>query len=157
MIDCEEPFLLTGSPPCDPFSQLLKISAHRRDPETVDQQRKIGGHNLHTAINFCRHQYDNNRYFLHEHPEGADSWDDPHMIGLQSMQGVFTVVGPMCHWGTQVIGKTGRVGTPRKRTKRITNSHALAVAVMSYGPHQSDPIGSKSMCKRSKRPSILPS
>ena len=35
MVDYEEPFLLTGSPPCDPFSQLLKISAHRRNPAKV--------------------------------------------------------------------------------------------------------------------------
>ena len=41
MIDYEEPFLLTGSPPCDPFSQLLKISTHKRGQVEVELQRKI--------------------------------------------------------------------------------------------------------------------
>ena len=52
MVNFEEPFLLTGSPPCDPFSQLLQISAHRRDPAPVKQQRGMGVQNLHTAIDF---------------------------------------------------------------------------------------------------------
>ena len=88
MVDFEEPYLLTGSPPCDPFSQLLKISAHRRDPITVKRQREIGTRNLHTAIDLYEHQLNNGRYFLHEHPECAENWDDGRMIKLQNIPGV---------------------------------------------------------------------
>mgnify|MGYP003327340632 CR=1 FL=1 len=49
MVDYEELFLPTGSPPCDPFSQLIKISAHRRDPAKVEQLRESGVQNLHIA------------------------------------------------------------------------------------------------------------
>ena len=35
VVHAEKPFLLTGSPPCDPFSQLLRISEGRRDPAQV--------------------------------------------------------------------------------------------------------------------------
>ena len=126
MLDYEEPYLLTGSPPCDPFSQLLKISSRRRDPSKVEQQRKIGVQNLHTSIKFYRNQYDNNRYFLHEHPESADSWDGAQMVALHNFPGVFTVMGPMCHWDMQVTDRSGHVGTPRKRTKWVTNSPILA-------------------------------
>ena len=65
MVDNADLFVLTISPPCDPFSQLLKIGSHGRDPAKVEQQRKIGVQNVHTAIMFYRNQYNNNRYFLH--------------------------------------------------------------------------------------------
>ena len=61
MIDYEEPNLLTGSPPCDPFSQLPKISSRRRDPAKVEQLRDIGVQNLHTSIKFYRNQYNHKR------------------------------------------------------------------------------------------------
>ena len=32
----------------------------------------------------------------------------------------------MCHWDMQVTDKTGHTGTPRKRTKWVTNSPVLA-------------------------------
>ena len=133
---------MTGSHPCDPFFQLLKISAHRRDPNKVKQQREVGIRNLHTAIDFYELQYKNNRYFLHEQPEGADSWDDEKMIALQSKLGVCTIMGPMCHWNMEVVDRLGNVGTPRKRTKWVTNSIELATAPdvrcqneLGDGPH----------------------
>ena len=48
------------------------------------------------------------------------------MTALQNLPGVFTVVGPMCHWDMQITDKTGHTGTPRKRTKWVTNSPVLA-------------------------------
>ena len=51
------------------------------------------------------------------------------MIKLQSTPGVYTVVGPMCYWDMTVVDKSGRVGTPRKRTKWVTNSIDLASAL----------------------------
>ena len=35
----------------------------------------------------------------------------------------------MCHWDMKVIDKTGHIGTPRKRTKWVTNSPCLAKAL----------------------------
>lgn len=126
MVDCEEPSFRTGSPPFDFWSHLPKISAHRREPKKVDLQRQVGAQNLHPAMLVRKHQCYDARYFLHEHPGGADSWDAPQMIAFQNLPGVFTEVGPMCHWDTQVTGLTGRAGAPRKQTKWGTNSPVLA-------------------------------
>lgn len=126
MVDFEEPYLLTGSPQCDQCSQFLKISAHRRDPIDFKQQRDIGTRNPHTAVDFHEHQLINGHYFLHEHPEGADSWEDKRMIKLQNTPGVYTGVGPMCHCELKGIDRLGNVGIPRKCTRWVTNSFELA-------------------------------
>ena len=47
MVDFEKPVLLTGSPPCDPFSQLLRISEARGDPEKWRRARELGVRHLH--------------------------------------------------------------------------------------------------------------
>ena len=118
-----------GSPPCDAFPQLLKISAHRRDPVKIKEQRDVGTKNLHTAIGHYLLQYNNNRYFLHEHPAGADSWSDERIIALQNLPGAYIVEGSMCYWDMQFTDKHGHVGTPKKPIRWVTNSFKLAQAL----------------------------
>eukprot|EP00972_Heterocapsa_arctica_P019901 2936554-Heterocapsa_arctica.AAC.1 len=94
MVDFEEPELLTGSPQCDPFSKLLRISETRADPEKRRVNRERGVRHLRTSVQFYRKQYDKGRDFLHKHPDGADSWGDPEIQALQRLDGVYTVNGP---------------------------------------------------------------
>ena len=51
---------------------------------------------LHTAIDCYEKQHRAGRYLLHEHLDGASSWDDARMEALQKLDGVFTVSGPTC-------------------------------------------------------------
>jgi len=129
MVDFEKPVLLTGSPPCDPFSQLLRISEARADPEKRRKARELGVRHLRTAVRFYRKQHNEGRYFLHEHPSGASSWEDPEVQALQQMHGVFTVKGPMCRWGMEfhIPGRENSVVF--KETKWVTNSRQIAKAL----------------------------
>lgn len=129
MIVYEQPELLTGGPPCEPFSQLLRISAARADPERRRRARETGVRHLHTAIGFYRRQYDAGRYFLHEHPDGADSWADEKMVELQRLDGVFTVNGPMCRWGMQFHVDGRDESYVFKKTRWVTNSRTIAEAL----------------------------
>ncbi len=52
MLDEQEPALLTGSPPCETFSQLRNISRAKRDPVKVAAEEAAGRHSLHTSIYF---------------------------------------------------------------------------------------------------------
>ena len=122
LVSYEEPVLLTGSPPCDQFSQLLRISANRCNQAERDRRREMGRHHLRTAIKFYRKQYDEGRLFLHEHPAGAESWDEKEMVELQRLPGVFTVTGPMCRFEMQVNHPVQGPGFVRKQTKWVTNS-----------------------------------
>ena len=104
------------------FSQLRSTSRDKR-PADETETRKL----LHTAVQAYRMQYDEKRWFLHEQPEGALSWDDSEMIALQRLPGVFTVSGPMCAWDVDV-GEAQSARDPGlyKRTKWVTNSLRLA-------------------------------
>ena len=126
VLDFERPALLVGSPPCDPFSVLRRIGAHREDPERRARRRAIGERHLHTSVRFYRKQHEEGRYFLHEHPDGADSWHDPEVLALQSLPGVYTVNGPMCKWDLELEDPRRGTGLIYKRTRWLTNCPALA-------------------------------
>jgi hypothetical protein len=129
MITVEDPFIVTGSPPCTAFSKLLHISKARRDPRVVEKQREEGKLHLRNSIRFYRQQMSRDRYFLHEHPWGADSWHEPEMESLINEPNVFLVKGPMCRWGMKAIDRREnppREGFVRKETGWLTNSPVLA-------------------------------
>ena len=127
MVDFEQPSLLTGSPPCDPFSLLQNLSMGFGDAARRQQRRELGLKHLRTAVEFYKKQHFSGRYFLHEHPVGCSSWDTPEMIELQQMQGVYTVASPMCHWGMKLSTRIGKEELlVNKPTKYVVNSKILA-------------------------------
>ena len=96
-LELDKPVLLTGSPPCEACSQLRHIGQAKRDPDQVRLQRETAERRLHVACKAYRKQYDDGRLFLHEHPDGVDSWSDNKMKTWESLPGVYRVKGPMCH------------------------------------------------------------
>ena len=125
MLHKEKPLFLIGSPPCGPFSPLQNISIHKRDPMVVKQMLEEGRDHLHTSIDAYNVQMDEDRFFLHEHPLPATSWEDPKMKKLMARPGVFCVKGPMCRWGMISEDNKG-IGYVRKNTQFITNSKVMA-------------------------------
>ena len=124
------PVFLTGSPPCEAFSQLRHIGMAKRDPEQFKLQRETAERRLHIACRAYRRQYDAGRLFLHEHPDGADSWCDNEVKALEQLPGVYRVRGPMCHWEMLAEDRRGHhCGQScymRKLTGWLTNSKELA-------------------------------
>ena len=113
LIEKEQPFLLTGSPRCDPFSVLQNISKHREHGPDHELRRRQGEEHLDYTDELYKKQMSDGRYFLHEHPAGADSWDRDSVVGLQKLEGVYTVSGPMCCWNMAI-------GSSRKAVARCT-------------------------------------
>ena len=52
VVDEEDPYLLTGSPPCGPFSPLQNLNKGKVDPEVVQQRLEDGKQMLETACEF---------------------------------------------------------------------------------------------------------
>ena len=48
------------------------------------------------------------RYFLHEHPKGAKSWEEPVVKELREDPRVYEVIGPMCRWGMEATDAHGK-------------------------------------------------
>jgi len=136
MVDFEQPTLLSAGPPCETFSTLRRLSDHKRPPEKVQEEKRIGRQHLRTSIKFYRKQYDAGRYFLHEHPFSATSWQDEEMVALQRLPGVYTVDGPMCRFDLEVNAPGRGTGVCYKRTKWVTNSRKLAEALDGWCTNQ---------------------
>ena len=92
----------------------------------MEAKRQRGLRHLHTSLDFYKKQIDEGRYFLHEHPDSATSWQDEKLKDLQQLPGVFTVKGPMCFWDMYFDIPGKEAGYICKPTRWMTNSRILA-------------------------------
>ena len=133
IVDRDKPWLLTGSPRCDPFSSLQGLSKNRADPEKRAKNLEEGREGLRVAAACYLRQHRAGRYFLHEHPAHASSWNEGPMKDLGDEPGVFYAQGPMCRWGMRPHGiepAADGVGEfVRKETGFYTNSWQIYKAL----------------------------
>lgn len=125
IVDEEDPYLLTGSPPCEPFSPLQALNEGRVDPEVQKQRYDEGVEKLKTACGFYERQVKRGKYFLHEHPKTAKSWKEDCIVKVSKLKGVRIVEGPMCRWGMKSKDASGE-SYVKKPTRWMTNSPELA-------------------------------
>ena len=121
----ERPLFLIGSPPCGPFSPLQNLNKHKRTEEQNQAILAEGRDHLRTAVDSYVEQHRHGRFFLHEHPKPASSWDEPEIKRLMDMDGVFVVTSPMCKWHMMSEDSQG-VGYVKKETQWVTNSEEVA-------------------------------
>ena len=62
--DQQEPYLLTGSPPCEKFSVLQGLNG-KVDSEKRKADLEEARHHLDTAAHFSERQFSQGRFFLH--------------------------------------------------------------------------------------------
>ena len=121
----EKPLFLMGSPPCGSFSPLQALNTKRVDPVTASARLEEGRVHLNNSVECYEAQLSAGRLFLHEHPRGAKSWDEPCMKRLTSRPDVYVVDGPMCRWKMKSCDASGE-GYVKKMTRWVTNSEILA-------------------------------
>lgn len=68
---------------------------------------------------------DAGRYFLHEHPKGAKSWEEKCVDKLRRDPRVYEIEGPMCRWSMQSEDAGGK-GLVYKMTRWLTNNRRIA-------------------------------
>lgn len=126
MQETDDPFLLTGSPPCEAFSAILRIMKSKRDPEKIQRDRELGLQHLRVAVEAYKRQMQRGRYFLHEHPWTASSWNEDVVKELREDPRVYVVKGPMCRWRMKPKDCAEENVYVRKETGWMTNSPVLA-------------------------------
>ena len=126
MISKEEPLLVTSSPPCEVFSPLRGLSNFKRDPETVREEEELGRERLRKSMSCCKEQADQGRFYLHEHPKNAKSWEEEEVKEMRNREDTHVVQSPMCRFGMTSVGPDGKEGYVRKETLFMTNSKAIA-------------------------------
>ena len=141
IIEKDAPWLLTGSPRCDPFSQLQFLNARRSSPEGIERRYGEALAGLKVAIASYRKQHGAGRYFLHEHPAHAASWPEPCIQEFMEEEGVFYAQGPMCRWqmqmeeGAQANRSEEVPEYVRKETGFLTNSRYIKGAPRQVQQH----------------------
>ena len=114
--------LLVGSPMCTAFSTWQRINDNIRSPVTVAAEKKRAIEHLEFLCTLYREQMRHGRYFLHEHPAYATSWQEPCFEKLVQEKGVETATCDQCQYGSEAAD-----GSPiKKPTKFCTNAPELA-------------------------------
>ena len=122
------PFLVVGSPPCTLFSVLQGLNLYKNG-EKWRQEFEVRKQQAIQHVEFCaaiyRLQSAAGRYWLHEHPANATSWNLKTITKLHMMPGVEKVRADQCMFGlvTEVRGETRPA---KKPTSFLTNSWCVA-------------------------------
>ena len=118
------PLFLIGSPPCTAMSQIQNLNKDKRDPEIVKKEVRAAEEHIRFCVLLYKMQIEKKRYFIHEHPAGASSWQMKEMIELAMMPGVDITTFDMCCFGMMAT-QDGMEGPVRKRTKVASNSREV--------------------------------
>ena len=118
----ERPMLLVGSPMCTAFSTWQRINNKIRDPVTVAGELRRAKQHLEFCVELYRIQVQGGRYFVHEHPAYASSWQTEIMESIMKDDGVTKATCDQCQYGG-----ADESGNPvKKPTSFMTNAPELA-------------------------------
>ena len=95
----------------------------KMDPAKVAALVLEGERHLKFMAGIYRRQHERGKFFLHEHPAGARSWQVPVIKNLRSLRGVDVVRGDQCQYGLTTKGESPedrRIAM--KPTKFMSNS-----------------------------------
>ena len=126
LLKTQRPYFLIGSPPCTAFSIIQKFNA--RTPEgkrKLVKARRAAEVHLRFCADMYQEQVRQGRYFLHEHPKTATSWEVPCMKKPVDNPRVYKVSADMCQFGMKSTDKLGE-GYAKKPTMFVTNSIEMA-------------------------------
>ena len=131
----DKPLLLIGSPMCTIHSAMNNIN-HAKMPRQVVQERfEYARRHLQFATQLYQLQIQGGRYFLHEHPQSASSWQEQCIQEVSKLKGVQKVIGDQCRYGQRARGVDGD-GPARKATGFMTNSPCIALQLQRRCPNR---------------------
>ena len=115
-----EPMFLIGSPACTQYCSWQDLNAQKHNWPEGELERRMTAADVHLAFvaELYKLQMDNGRYFLHENPAGAKSWDRVPIATLARDERVHRVTGDQCqydqesHKSDPVKKPTGWMSTP---------------------------------------------
>ena len=120
-----KPRLLIGSPMCTDWSVLMNLNWGRMSSEERERRMSEARTHLQFVVSMYTRQASEGRYWLHEHPKGAKSWNEKCMIELLMRPGSTRVETHMCRFGMESCDHVGP-GKVLKPTYFATNSECIA-------------------------------
>jgi hypothetical protein len=138
LVRTSKPTVLIGSPECKWFSQLQTLSRNQyKDPAAAAEclQRAIGHMEFVTELYWM--QLRAGRYFVHEHPKTATSWNLSCIRELVAHPKVVSTVAHICAYGLMSTDAVGE-GLVKKPIGFMTNSPEISeqFAELCRGGHR---------------------
>ena len=96
------------------------------DPERVKQMLAEGRVHLEFVARLYRRQIANGKWFIHEQPATALSWDERPILNILAHHDVRLVVADQCQYGLTAPSSNGSRLPALKPTKFIANAGPLA-------------------------------
>lgn len=141
-----KPYVVTCSPPCTRFSTLNNLSIAANGPEWeawhLKEKAKAVEHLKFCAL-FMKLQHRDQKYFLFEHPAGADSWNVKEIQEVMRLEGTQWQRTDLCQFGLTTRGSDGISQVPaRKPTGFMSNSPYILAELnrVCQGQHQHQPL-----------------
>ena len=103
------------------FSSLQNLKKYTRDPARFKEKLENAKKHIRFCVDLYRMQIEGSRYFLHEHPRRATSWQMFGIVRLAATPGVESTVCDMCAYGMQITDKNGNA-LVEKSTQFLTNA-----------------------------------
>ena len=122
----DQPALVIGSPECEMFSglqNLTKWNGYRQ--EKLEDAKK----HLEFICDVYRHQAKEGRWFLHEHPSTATSWQEKCVLGIMELEGVSTTITDQCMFGLKTWDIEGKPALAKKRTRFMSSASDILTEI----------------------------
>ena len=122
-----DPDFVIGSPPCTAWCAWNQhMNYQKMDPQRVKTLMEEGRIHLEFVARLYRRQLANGKYFLHEQPATALSWDEKCINDLILRSDVRLVTADQCQYGLTTPAGDGVQLPALKPTKFLTNASPLA-------------------------------
>ena len=106
---------------CTPYSAWQRLNKHRRDPKVVEKEKAKADEHLRFVCSLYMKQIKAGRYFLHEHPAQASSWQMDCIKEVMKHPTVDFAIMDQCQYGQQ-----DESGQPiKKPTQWMSNSNEI--------------------------------
>ena len=120
------PIVVIGSPMCRMFSQIMRIDVKRQGRERYQREFRAAVDHVLFMLEVYDLQAKSGRYFVHEHPQQASSWNLPQVQQFILQNQVYLTTNHLCMFGLTSTDRWGRSGPSKKPTTWMTNSPEIA-------------------------------
>ena len=126
-LEKEQPRVLIGPRMCKNNSQMMRINWPRMSPEEKRRRLEESRGHLEFVSSLYEMQARTGRYFMHEHPRQATSWQEPCIIRVQKRTKAEKLNLNMCQYGMTTADASGEELPVLKATTVLTNMPAAQV------------------------------
>ena len=117
-IKMRKPTVIVSSPPCTMMSGIQNLNWSKMTREKRERLFYEGLLHLNFAMILCDYQRSRGRFFVHEHPDNALSWDHSTVLDISKQNDVLLARFHMCYFGLK--SKVTEIPV-QKSTKVMTN------------------------------------